>query len=438
MSPRLLGLLGDDRLAELVRQRQRGCLRGALRPPPPGDPLLLPPHARQPRGRRGLRPAHLRRRARHAGRLRRASSRSAPGCSPSPATAASTSCALVATPRPAELDDVSTDGLSAEVERRDDLRALLGDLGRLRDDQREALVLSELRALPHEEIAAVIGVPPAKVKALVYQARQNLSLDRQARETPCAEVRETLAVPTSGALRAPLRRHLATCDGCRAFRAEVRSQRRALAILLPVVPGAGPQGLRARPVRRRHGRRRRPRRGPRARRQGARGQRGRPRPAGRRRRLWPPWASSSTGARPRPRTGARTRHRDRPRRQPPRSRPSCGSPSLPPAPPAARPRPSARRRPGRSSPPRAKTRPTAAKTAPVHPASTRSNTPTRGAGRTDPGANARGRALGNRGTGKQTAARPGEEDPARHPASGQGRRQPPGRSARPAKKTAAE
>jgi RNA polymerase sigma factor (sigma-70 family) len=137
------------------------------------------------------------------------------------------------------LDEPSTDGLAAEVERRDDLRSLLADLGRLPEDQRAALVLSELRALSHTEIGEVIGVPTAKVKALVYGARQNLILSRQARETSCADIREQLATQSGAALRrAPLRRHLGTCPGCRAFRDDVRRQRRALAVVLPVVPTA--------------------------------------------------------------------------------------------------------------------------------------------------------------------------------------------------------
>src|SRR5687767_1045143 len=52
-------------------------------------------------------------------------------------------------------DGVATDGLAAEVQRREDLRQMLADLARLPEDQRAALVLSELEALSHEEIAVV-------------------------------------------------------------------------------------------------------------------------------------------------------------------------------------------------------------------------------------------------------------------------------------------
>jgi RNA polymerase sigma factor (sigma-70 family) len=139
------------------------------------------------------------------------------------------------------LDDAepSLDGLSATVQRREDLRELLRDLSRLPDDQRAALVLAELGALSHDEIAEVVGCPKEKVKALVFQARSSLGARRDARETPCLEIREQLATLSGGSLRRTgLRRHLDDCPGCRAFRAEVKRQRAAMAMLLPVAPTA--------------------------------------------------------------------------------------------------------------------------------------------------------------------------------------------------------
>ena len=62
------------------------------------------------------------------------------------------------------IDEVESgfDGLAEDVRRRADLRELVADLGRLPDDQREALVLFELGDLNHTEIAATIGCPPAR------------------------------------------------------------------------------------------------------------------------------------------------------------------------------------------------------------------------------------------------------------------------------------
>lgn len=140
------------------------------------------------------------------------------------------------------LDDVAEPagaGLAVgeEVERRQDLREMLGDLARLPDDQRAALVLSELGDLCHDEVAAVLGVRRDKVKALVFQARESLAGWRQARETDCREIREQLATLHGGSLRrGVLRKHLEVCEGCRGFRDEVRRQREAMAVLLPVVP----------------------------------------------------------------------------------------------------------------------------------------------------------------------------------------------------------
>jgi RNA polymerase sigma factor (sigma-70 family) len=141
---------------------------------------------------------------------------------------------------PAEIDDLPTAGLAEEVQQRSDLRALLRDLHGLPVDQRAALVLSEVGGLSHSEVGAVVGCEVAKVKSLVFQARSSLIESRKAREIPCNEIREQLATATGGALRrGPLRRHIRSCAGCAEFRDEVMSQRKALAALLPVIPTLG-------------------------------------------------------------------------------------------------------------------------------------------------------------------------------------------------------
>jgi RNA polymerase sigma factor (sigma-70 family) len=143
----------------------------------------------------------------------------------------------------ASIDDVAqpaTEGLADSVQRRSDLRELLGDLQQLPEDQRAALLLSSLGDLSGDEIADVVGCRPQKVKALVFQARTSLMNEREARNTDCEVVREQLATLRGGALlRGPLRRHVRSCEGCRAFRDATKKQRDALALLLPVVPTAG-------------------------------------------------------------------------------------------------------------------------------------------------------------------------------------------------------
>ena len=134
-------------------------------------------------------------------------------------------------------------GLAEAVQQRADLRDLVSDLHRLPDDQRAALVLFEMGDHSHAEIAAVLSISREKVKALVFQAREGLLRARTARDTPCAEIRRDLssrtrALPRRGVVRG----HLDRCPACAAFDMEVRRQRAALAIALPVVPSVGLKG----------------------------------------------------------------------------------------------------------------------------------------------------------------------------------------------------
>ncbi|HEX8855771.1 MAG TPA: RNA polymerase sigma factor, partial [Thermoleophilaceae bacterium] len=116
-------------------------------------------------------------------------------------------------------------GLAEEVERRADLRALVADIAELPEQQRAALVLAELRALSHPEIAEVLGCEADKVKSLVFQARSTLLDSRKAREMSCDEIRGELATLSRGSLRRNyLRKHLRACLGCREFRDEMKRQ----------------------------------------------------------------------------------------------------------------------------------------------------------------------------------------------------------------------
>ena len=140
----------------------------------------------------------------------------------------------------AELEELPTEGLHEQVERRAELRELLADLRELPEEQRAALLLAEAADLSHAEVAGVLGCEVARVKALVFRARSGLIERREARETPCAEIREQLANLRGGALRrSELRHHLRHCPGCSAYREQVRRQRQMLAAALPVVPTLG-------------------------------------------------------------------------------------------------------------------------------------------------------------------------------------------------------
>jgi RNA polymerase sigma factor (sigma-70 family) len=133
--------------------------------------------------------------------------------------------------------DLSTEGLTEEVERRAELRDLLRDLRELPDDQRAALLLSQAGNLSHAEVADVLGCETANVKALVFRARSGLIQRRDARETACEDIREQLANLHGNSLRrSALRHHLRSCAGCRDYREELKRQRGLLAAVLPVVP----------------------------------------------------------------------------------------------------------------------------------------------------------------------------------------------------------
>ena len=132
------------------------------------------------------------------------------------------------------------EGMSAQVQLRADLRELVDELQRLPDDQRAALVLFELGDQSHAQIAAVLGVRREKVKALVFQAREGLMRARDARATPCVEIREQLATDAGRVPRRSVaRRHIDRCPGCAEFEREVRRQRVAFAAILPLVPTVG-------------------------------------------------------------------------------------------------------------------------------------------------------------------------------------------------------
>ena len=112
--------------------------------------------------------------------------------------------------------------------------------GELPEEQRAALLLAEAADLSHAEVAGVLGCEVARVKALVFRARSGLIERRDARETPCTEIREQLANLRGGSLRrSELRHHLRHCPGCSDYREQVRQQRQMLAVALPVVPSLG-------------------------------------------------------------------------------------------------------------------------------------------------------------------------------------------------------
>ena len=120
-----------------------------------------------------------------------------------------------------------SEGLTEEVERREELRELVADLGKLPEPQRAALVLSELEALSHAQIAQVLrgghrqgpiaGVPGARLADLHARGARH-ALRRN--QVPALDAHGLVAAAPHVAPPRP--RHV---PGCREFEVAVRGQR---------------------------------------------------------------------------------------------------------------------------------------------------------------------------------------------------------------------
>jgi hypothetical protein len=124
----------------------------------------------------------------------------------------------------AEEPEPSTVGLAPQVEAREELRSLLGDLNTLPENQRTALLLSALGDLSHAEISRVLDCERRKVKSLVFRAVKSLEASREAREVSCEQIRHQLEELSGGSLRRlVVREHLRQCRACRAHKGQLRA-----------------------------------------------------------------------------------------------------------------------------------------------------------------------------------------------------------------------
>src|ERR671910_54085 len=124
------------------------------------------------------------------------------------------------------------------VHRREEFRHIVADVQELPETQRTALLLREIDALSYDQIAEAMDTTIPSVKSLLVRARVSLAEAAESRLLTCAEVRLELGQVAEGLARttAPVRRHLKTCDRCRAFRGELRKTTRALAAVYPIGP----------------------------------------------------------------------------------------------------------------------------------------------------------------------------------------------------------
>jgi RNA polymerase sigma factor (sigma-70 family) len=125
-----------------------------------------------------------------------------------------------------------------KVLRRESFRQLIGDVQKLPETQRSALLLREIDALSYEQIAQAMETTVPSVKSLLVRARISLAEASEARQLSCAEVRAQLGEAAEGLLKieAPARRHLRDCERCRMFRKHLKDNNRALAAISPLGP----------------------------------------------------------------------------------------------------------------------------------------------------------------------------------------------------------
>jgi RNA polymerase sigma factor (sigma-70 family) len=130
----------------------------------------------------------------------------------------------------------------AHADQRESLRRLIGDIRRLPDQQRSALLMRELGGMSYAEVASALGVSVPAIKSLLVRARIGLVQAMEARDTACSEIRTELMLAHDRRVRpgARARRHMRDCDGCREFRRDMRGVSRQLAALAPAL---GPLGM---------------------------------------------------------------------------------------------------------------------------------------------------------------------------------------------------
>lgn len=123
-----------------------------------------------------------------------------------------------------------------KVMRRESFRQLIEDVQQLPETQRTALLLREIDALSYDQIAEAMETTIPSVKSLLVRARISLAEAAEARQLSCEQVREQLGQAAEGLLKisAPARRHVRSCERCRGFRKQLKSNNTALAAVLPV------------------------------------------------------------------------------------------------------------------------------------------------------------------------------------------------------------
>jgi RNA polymerase sigma factor (sigma-70 family) len=151
------------------------------------------------------------------------------------------------TPAPADIFEMSRTPLHDPLEdaqRREDLRRLVVDVGRLPEQQRSALLMREIDGMSYADLATALDVTVPAVKSLLVRARLGLVEAAEARTTDCAVIRDDLVAAYDRGVKASgrARKHMRECAGCREYRSALRGVRSSFAALSP---GAGAAALAA-------------------------------------------------------------------------------------------------------------------------------------------------------------------------------------------------
>src|SRR5919108_3974970 len=90
-----------------------------------------------------------------------------------------------------------------EAQRRDDLKRLVADVGRLPEQQRSALLMREIDGMSYADLAGALDVTVPAVKSLLVRARVGLVEAAEARDADCAEIRADLTGSYDRGVKAP-------------------------------------------------------------------------------------------------------------------------------------------------------------------------------------------------------------------------------------------
>ncbi|HEY7631971.1 MAG TPA: sigma-70 family RNA polymerase sigma factor [Thermoleophilaceae bacterium] len=140
-----------------------------------------------------------------------------------------------------EMDIAAAANTVDEVDMREDLRQIVGDVRELPETQRTALLLREIDGLSYEQIASAMDTSVPGVKSLLVRARVSLAEAAEGRLMSCEVVHLELRQTADGLARlsGPARRHARHCELCGAYQSELGlSRRAAAAAFLPLAPVA--------------------------------------------------------------------------------------------------------------------------------------------------------------------------------------------------------